>query len=424
MSTEGPDWLAERVLSAESGPPGAGTAERAPAAPKGFQGFGPCRWAGKGKRQPPGTSFIVPADARAVRRVVREHCPPTPGVYGMVDADGELVYVGKSKCLRNRLLSYFSKSAADTKAERIVEHTRRLLWEPAPHEFSALLRELELIRRWLPRFNVLGRPGRFRRAYICLGRAPAPYAYIAPRPSARDDALFGPLAGPGRWRIAVRAINHTFGLRDCPDRVPIVFSDQAQMFPGGHNPACMRHELGTCLAPCAAQCSQRAYRDRVRKAREFLAGGEPDVLERLEKDMRCASAARQFERAAVLRDSLTALDELRQQIARVDEAQRHYSFVYPLPAYGRGEAWYLIRGGEVIGAVPSPAGDRNARRCLEALDNVYRTSGPPLEFHDDLDSLLLVTAWFRARPEELQRTIDPDEAKRLCRTVTNGTTDF
>jgi excinuclease ABC subunit C len=238
--------------------------------------------------------------------------------------------------------------------------------------------------------------------------------------SARDDVLFGPLSGPGRWRTAVRALNHLFGLRDCPDRVPMAFADQSEMFPGERSPVCLRHELGTCLAPCAGRCTQGSYVERVRSAREFLAGRDRSALERLQADMRAAAAERQFERAAVLRDQHGALEELSQQLQRVDEAQRHCSFVYPLPVFGRGERWYLIRGGEVVGAVRSPIDPRRAERCLETLDQVYRTAGPPLDYQDDLDSLLVVTAWFRAQPAELQRTIAPADARRRCREVLGG----
>src|SRR5207244_2277738 len=105
-----------------------------------------------------------------LRSRVRQECPRRPGVYGMVNVNGELIYVGKAKCLRARLLSYFRPNSRDPKAGRIVAQTGTLVWEEAPSEFAALLRELELIRRWRPRCNVQGQPQRHRRAYVCLGR--------------------------------------------------------------------------------------------------------------------------------------------------------------------------------------------------------------------------------------------------------------
>ena len=117
-----------------------------------------------------------------LRDKVRRHGPRRPGVYGMVDGRGELIYVGKAKCLRTRLLSYFRAASRGDKAGRIIDHTRALVWEYAPSEFAALLRELELIRRWKPGYNVQGLPGRRRSCYVCLGRKPAPYLFVARTP--------------------------------------------------------------------------------------------------------------------------------------------------------------------------------------------------------------------------------------------------
>src|SRR5262245_66178237 len=95
---------------------------------------------------------------RTLRAGIRDACPPRPGVYGMVDDAGELIYVGKAKALRARLLSYFRTYSRDPKAGRILHRARAIVWELVPSEFAALLRELELIRRWRPRFNVAGQP--------------------------------------------------------------------------------------------------------------------------------------------------------------------------------------------------------------------------------------------------------------------------
>jgi excinuclease ABC subunit C len=134
----------------------------------------------------------------------------------MVDATGELVYVGKAKCLRARLLSYFRTNSRDPKAGRILEAARQIVWEVGASEFGALLRELELIRRWQPRFNVQGQPARRRRGYVCVGRRPAPYVFFAARPPRTALAVFGPVPAGTTAREAVRRVNDWFRLRDCP----------------------------------------------------------------------------------------------------------------------------------------------------------------------------------------------------------------
>src|SRR5205809_6003037 len=140
-----------------------------------FSGFGPLGLAVDSEA--PSLYVVRSRRPARLRARVRTDGPRLPGVYGMVDEGGELIYVGKAKCLRSRLLSYFRPRSRDPKAGRILQHTRKLVWEYVPSEFAALLRELELIRRWRPRFNVQGQPHR-QRTYICLGRQPAPYVFL------------------------------------------------------------------------------------------------------------------------------------------------------------------------------------------------------------------------------------------------------
>src|SRR5207302_1043858 len=144
-----------------------------------FSSFGPNRLF---PDVPPVAVAIHGRRPSRLREQVRTACPRLPGVYGMVDRRGELIYVGKAKDLRARLLSYFRPNSREPKAGHILHETRLLAWEVGPSEFAALLRELELIPRWHPRCNVQGQPRRARRVYVCLGRRPAPYAFLASRP--------------------------------------------------------------------------------------------------------------------------------------------------------------------------------------------------------------------------------------------------
>ena len=380
----------------------------------GFREFGPRRPRPAQRVRTAGIS--LPADRLDRRRAIREHCRPIPGIYGMIDAQGELIYVGKSKSLCDRLLSYCTPAAEESKSGRIIQRAVRLVWETAADEFAALLRELELIRRFRPQFNVQGQPERLRRSFVCLGRSPAAYAYLAGSPSARSDFCFGPLPGVTRWRDAVRRLNDVFGLRDCSDRVPIRFADQRELFVEPRAPACIRHELGTCLGPCAARCTSGDYADRLAAAAAFLRGDEDTLLPRLEATMRSAAAAGQYERAATVRDTLADLGRLREQLQCLTDARGHYRFVYPLPASRGGETWYLLRRGQVAAAVRAPRDRRSADRCLDRLDTVYfhpPEDSPPMP--EDLDFLLLVPSWFKRHPGELLRTLTPEAAAEACR---------
>jgi excinuclease ABC subunit C len=337
----------------------------------------------------------------------------------MVDTHGELIYVGKAKTLRVRLLSYFRPRSRDPKAGRILDRTGGIAWEACPSEFAALHRELELIRRWQPRFNVQGQPRGRRRTYVCLGRRPAPYVFLARRPPLHVQASFGPVPGGQRAREAVRRLNDWYQLRDCSQAQPMVFADQPELFPIVRTAGCLRLEIGTCLGPCAGACSRPAYGMRVRGARAFLAGSDPSLLEQLTKDMEAASRALEFERAANLRDKLDALRWLRTQLDRLEEARAKFSFVYPLPGREGKELWYVIHGGRTVAVTVAPHDGHSGATAAGILEAVFRTGATPngTVAAEEMDGVVLITSWFRRHAEERHRTLTPAEAAERCRAL-------
>ena len=381
-------------------------------APVGFTGFG--RSLLGGSREPASRSLDVESTATITRRALRQICCSHPGVYGMVDDQGQLIYIGKSRSLRQRLLSYFYAGAAGEKAGQIIERTARIVWEPISSELGALVRELELIRRWQPRFNVQGQPGRSRRAYICLGRAPAPYLSVAAQPSTRTELSFGPLPAAARLREAVRRLNDYFGLRDCPEQVPMVLADQRELFSESLRPGCLRYEIGTCLGPCVGACTRAAYRGQVRRATSFLDGTDRSPLSKLMTEMRRAAELRKFEQAATLRDLHQELGWVAEQLDRLAHVRRSYSFIYPLPGFAGRPTWLFIRGGTIVASAFAPRNERDGRRRAKLIDQVY-VGGAPAHFErEDHGMLLLIGAWFRRYPAELEHTIDPLDALRHC----------
>ncbi len=376
-----------------------------------FAGFGPSRFAPQG---PPPAYQVASRRLSGLRARVREEAPRRPGVYGWIDADGDLVYVGKAKNLRNRLLSYFRPKGRDPKTEHMLEHVRAIAWEPCPCEFGALLRELELIRRWHPRFNVQGRAGRRRFRYVCLGRRPAPYVFAAPKPPGNAVAVYGPVPAGRTALDAVRRVNDWFLLRDCPQAQEMVFADQGELFASERTAGCIRHGLGACLGPCAALCTHAAYVAQVKAARAFLEGDDLAPLQTLERQMAEAAEALQFERASALRDKRELLAWLHQHLERLKRA-RQQSFVYPVTAHGGEGLWYLVRRGRVTAVLPAPRDAEARRQAAEAVAAAFgKGNDDDLLKAGDVDGVLLVLAWFRKHPEELARVLEPEAALALC----------
>jgi len=372
-----------------------------------FSGFGRSRFGVVGRA--PVTERAAASSGQLLRRAVRSRCPRQPGVYGMVDQHGTLIYVGKAKCLRTRLASYFRTKSRDPKAGRIVQATRGLIWECLPSEFAALLRELELIHRWRPRFNVQGQPTRYRRTYVCLGRQPAPYVYLARRPARDVLASFGPVPASRRAREAVRRLNDWYQLRDCSRAQVMHFADQGELFPVIRAAGCLRHEIGTCLGPCSGGCTSASYTVQLQAVHAFLTGTDTTALDTLHRDMMTAAAEQQFEQAAALRDRWEALDWLRTQLDRIRRAQDEHSFVYKMPGPGRSELWYAVHRGQVKAVLPAPRTEKAKQAALSKIEQVFGAGAwaEPASV-EEVDVVLLVAAWFRRHPDERNRTAAPE----------------
>lgn len=381
-----------------------------------FTSFGPSRFSVTEEIH---CEAVIGPRPKVLRERLRAICPPRPGVYGMVNAAGELIYVGKAKSLRTRLLSYFRVHSRDPKAGRIIRRTRAILWEHAPSEFAALLRELELIQRWRPAFNVAGVPRHKWRTYVCLGRKPAPYLFVTRRPSAGTAVLYGPVSAGRRTRDAVRWLNDAYRLRDCPQAQEMVFADQSELFPIVRAAGCLRLEIGTCLGPCAAACTRADYAAQADAARGFLEGTDLSELQRLEQAMAAAATELAFERAAVLRDRLESLQGLHEELERLRVARDQLSFVYPVAGHAGEDRWYLVQRGQVLRVVARPPDAASCRAAGEAVREVYHKPtvrlGPPAGA--ELDTIFLVSAWFRRHAAERNRVLTPEAALACC----NGT---
>ncbi|WP_439624328.1 GIY-YIG nuclease family protein [Gemmata sp.] len=381
-----------------------------------FDGFGPSRF--RPAVEPVvGRKFRSKQPAR-LKKQVRAHAPRSPGVYGMIDDRGRLVYVGKAKNLRARLLSYFREKSRDPKAGKIVRHTRVLVWEQIGDELAALLRELELIQTLRPKFNVLGVPGLQRHHYVCVGKAPAPHVYVTNKPTGKELGVYGPLVIRWKSEDAARRLNDWFKLRDCPQTVPLSFADQPELFVDERSAKCMRYELGSCLGPCAGACTRGEYAAGTRAAKGFLDGRDRSLLATLKELMSGAAERFEFEKATALRDRLQTLEWIDARLALLRQARTKNSFVYPLVGHDGRERWYLIHRGQVRAVCFTPSTDAE-RESAAALIAATFTGGPasPVLAGGAVDSVLMVVAWFRRNAGEAAKLLTQLAATERCRTL-------
>jgi excinuclease ABC subunit C len=348
------------------------------------------------------------ADLARMRGVVRESAQDRPGVYRMLSPDGEVVYVGKSKRVRSRLLSYFRCAYPEDKGARILREASTIDWEYTPSEFAALLTELRAIKKLRPRFNVAMKRDARHYAFIKLSRGTAPKLMVVRGAGSEDGGVYyGPFVGAQRIGEAVRELSDALSLRDCSLDQKMYFADQEDLFgQPRRTPGCIRHEVRKCLGPCIAACTVNVYMERVAMARAFLEGADDGPIERLRDDMQLSSDRMEFERAASLRDKLHRLEELREQFGRLRFAVETLTFLYTVRGHEGDDRVYLIRRGCVRAEIPTPKTDVDERSVKDLVQSVYsvperKSSSVPTH---EIDELLLLSSWFRRNPGELDNT--------------------
>lgn len=348
---------------------------------------------------------------------VKSLCENRPGTYRMLAEGGRVIYVGKSRALRTRLLSYFRAKGRRNKSAKILRHAHAVEWDYAPNEFGALLTELRLIKQHRPHFNSAMVSDEWPRAYIALTDGPVPGLRVIRRTDdARAAGLWGPFRRVNDLRDAVHALAELTGVRDCnvddgqgavPPRT-LWFSDQPLRAKGRRTrtPGCLRAELGSCAGPCIGGGHSAEYARGVHAVREFLDARDDTPLKLARQRMLEASAALRFERAAVWRDKSERLAWLHGRVSRFQASMDRLTFRYDARAGDGTGRTYLVRRGTVRADVALPTCEAE-QDALEVLaQRVFfgpDPKGADVPMHD-LDEFYLVASWFRRRPEELAHT--------------------
>ncbi|MBV8393501.1 MAG: excinuclease ABC subunit UvrC, partial [Alphaproteobacteria bacterium] len=239
--------------------------------------------------------------------------PRKPGVYRMIAADGEVLYVGKAKSLRNRVAAYTQATRLETRLMRMVQATRTMEFVVTDSEAEALLLENNLIKRFRPRFNVLLRDDKSF-PYIVI-RRDTEWPQLAKHRGTRDpgNEYFGPFASATAVNRTLYALQRAFPLRSCSDGV---FSTRTR--------PCLQYQIKRCTGPCVGRIEKSEYDTIVEEVRGFLGGRNREVQQALSERMEQASANLEFERAAVLRDRIKALAHIQSHqsisLPSIDEA--------------------------------------------------------------------------------------------------------
>jgi excinuclease ABC subunit C len=231
--------------------------------------------------------------------------PTTPGVYLMKDEAGNVLYVGKAKNLRNRTSHYFSKEATiDLRTCELVKYIRDIDFIPCESEVDALLREARLVKDLRPKFNKDLKDGKTFPYIQIRTREEFPRVEITRKPR-RGAKLFGPFTNSKSMREALGVLQKLFKFRTC--KLDIDSKDARWRW---FRP-CLLASIRQCTAPCNLRVTKAEYREQIKKLILVLNGKSTRLIRRMELQMKEASAAMQFERAAKIRDEIQAIRNLK-----------------------------------------------------------------------------------------------------------------
>ena len=237
----------------------------------------------------------IAAGVAAIREALRT-MPATPGVYRMLDRKGDALYVGKARSLKSRVQNYAHPAGLSNRLRRMIAETASIEVVVTHTEAEALLLECNMIKRLMPRYNVLLRDDKsFPFIHLTAGHDfPQLTKYRGARN--KEGSYFGPFASAGAVNRTLVTLQKAFLLRSCSDSV---FAIRTR--------PCLLYQIKRCSAPCVGRISREDYVALIDQARVFLSGRSDDVQHRLAGQMQAASDALDFEAAALIRDRIRAL---------------------------------------------------------------------------------------------------------------------
>lgn len=350
------------------------------------------QWGVNGKKhndapRPNGSLLLNPAWKRDF--------PTKPGVYLMKDSNGQVIYVGKAKCLKDRLASYYSQPLGYTrKMDGLLQSVREIETRVLGSELEALLVESQLIKQLQPAYNVQLRNYELYPFIKIDVQRPFPRVYATREVAADGARYFGPFRSRRMVDMTLELIQKVFPIRTCTRSLP------------PHAPPsnpCLRLHLGRCSAPCTGNAESVAYSEVIAEVCAFLGGEREDLLDRLRRQMLEASQQMNYERAAWLRDTIRSADEVligQRLITGAIEAN-NLLIVYPSAREDHNEL-FLIRHGRLV-----------AQRCtqhdavamhtsvLELIARAAELGEPPsIVGKAEVDQINIISRWIHRHSDD------------------------
>jgi len=234
-----------------------------------------------------------------------KNLPNTPGVYLMKDSRGKILYIGKASLLKKRVSSYFERPL-NSRLEKMFGKVKKIDYQTTNSVIEALILEANLIKKYQPKYNVKLKDDKSF-VNIIISKEDFPRVFVGrPRQKIIKGKIFGPYTSTKSARQALRILRKIFPFRHCR-RLP--------------KKACTYYQIGQCLGPCVSACSKEDYKKMIHHLTLFLQGRKRGLIQTLKKEMNLEAKRENFERAAVLRNRIYALEHIRDVALISDDAR-------------------------------------------------------------------------------------------------------
>lgn len=352
-------------------------------------------WRADGKLSSTAATSARPTGSLFLNAAWRHNFPAKPGVYLMKDTNGQVIYVGKAKCLKDRLASYYNHPLGYTrKMDGLLQSVKEIETRVLGSELEALLIESQLIKSLQPVYNVQLRNYDLYPFIKIDIQHPFSRVYASKEVAADGARYFGPFRSRRVVDLTIELVQKLFPIRTCTRSLP----PQARP-----SEPCLRLHLERCPGPCRGNVDSGEYRKVIDQVCAFLGGEREDLLERLRRQMFEAAQTLNFERAAWLRDAMRSLDEVligQRLLSGAVEANNLF-IVYPSAREGCDEV-FLIRHGRLVRQQCIPHESTALRMAVSEMLTLARTLGDPpgIVGKAEVDSINIISRWIHRHSDD------------------------
>ena len=332
--------------------------------------------------------------------------PEQPGVYLYYNDNGDTIYVGKARALRDRTRSYLGAYGMSPRHDALLDEAVRLEVIVTDSVVEALALENNLIKQRSPKYNILLRDDK-NYPYLQLTTTEQFPRVLIARSAERDGNVYAGPFLPAKFARRTMGLTHKiFGIRSCNEVIT-----------GFRSRPCLEHDIGRCLAPCVVTvCTEERYAMAVADTKLFLEGRNEELADQLQTRMLEASAQERFEEAAQLRDAMRTVQTLLERHQKMASAELGDRDVFGVKLGARGAVVqiFLVRGGRVIERIEfvweaQHAGESDAAVIEAAIQQFYADQDPPPEIHVPVlpGEQLLLEEWLGQKAERKVRIVTP-----------------